>query len=328
MNQVSERVVDDLTKRTATIYARKIDELGTFRARLIQLETRSRLTTQSASTLPQGPVVVESMHTNTVHDQRRSPLPAGPFNEHVLTPQIPANRFTYDVLPHVQKKSNRGTQYVPATFRHGFPIDDPTNVPGIEAERTLLSPFKEVISYETNRLKYERSKLYASEGCEIHRQKKRIGGLLHTLREFDGNKPIAILTSLSQLRERLNALGVSEAAAVRVIAFVLAGDAKSFYDSVRMGGSRSRTVTKTYTWPHVVHALIDRYLTDTELQNAYDRVTLIAQRTNETENEYSDSIFEAARDFANVFEDIALLHYCDRGLLETTRLDQMLKHFP
>ena len=58
---------------------------------------------------------------------------------------------------------------------------------------------------------------------------------------------------------------------------------------------------------------------DTELQNAYDRVTLIAQRTNENENEYADRIAEAARDCANVFEDHALLHYYVRGLLETTR---------
>ena len=105
---------------------------------------------------------------------------------------------------------------------------------------------------------------------------KRIGGLLPTLREFDGKKPIALLTFLSPLREEINSLGVSEAAAVRVLAFLLAGDAKSFYDSVTMSGTRSRTVTQTYTWSLVVHSLIYRYLTDTELLNAYDRVTLIA----------------------------------------------------
>ena len=147
--------------------------------------------------------------------------------------------------------------------------------------------------------------------------KKRIGGLLPKLREFDGKKPIALLTFLSQLREGLNTLGVSEAAAVRVLAFLLAGDAKSFYDSVTMSGTRSRTVTQTYTWSHVVHSLIDRYLTDTELQDAYDRVTLIAQRTNE--NEYADRISEAARDCAKVFEDHALVHYYVRGLLGKTR---------
>ena len=267
------------------------------------------MTTQSDSTPPHGPVVVKSMHTNTVRDHRRSPLPAARFNEHVTTPPITSNPFTYHALPHVQTQTNRVPQYVPTTFPHGFPIDDPTNVPGLEAKRTLLSPFNEVVSYETYRLKDKRSELYASEGGELHRMKKRIGGLLPTLREFDGKKLIALLTFLSHLREGPNAIGVSEAAAVRVLAFLLAGDAKSFYDSVTMSGTRSRTVTQTYTWTHVVHSLIDRYLTDTELQNSYDRVTLIAQRTKETKNEYADRISEAARDCANAFEDHALVHY-------------------
>ena len=39
MNELSERVVNDLTKRLATINARNNDELATLRTRIIQLET-------------------------------------------------------------------------------------------------------------------------------------------------------------------------------------------------------------------------------------------------------------------------------------------------
>ena len=247
MNELSERIVNDLTKRLATINTRNNDELATLHTRRIQLETRLRFTTRSASTPPHRPVVVESMHTNTVHDHGRCPLPAAPFKERVTTPSVTSNPFYYDAIPHLQMQTNREPQYVLTTFPHDFPLNDPTNVPGLEAKRTLLSTFKEVVSYETYRLRDKRSVLYASEGGETHGIKKRVGGLLPTLREFDGKKPIALLTFLSQLREGLNALGVSEAAAVRVLAFLLAGDAKSFYDSVTMSGTRSRTVTQTYT---------------------------------------------------------------------------------
>ena len=161
--------------------------------------------------------------------------------------------------------------------------------------------------------------MYASEGAKIHRLKKRLCGLLPTLHPFDGKKLISLLTFLSQLREGLNALGVAEAAAVRVLAFFLDGDAKSFYDSVTMTGTCSRNTNRTYTCPYVLHSLIDRYLTDTELQDAYVRVTLIAQRPNENENDYEDRIAAAARDCANVFEDHALVYYYVRGLLATTR---------
>ena len=173
MNELSERVVNDLTKRLATINAGNKDDLATLRTRITQLKTRLRLTTQSASTPPPGPIVVESMHTNTVHYHRRSPLPAVPFIEHVSTPPITSNPFTYDALPHVQTQTNRVPQCVPTAFPHGFPINDPTNVPGLGAKRTLLSPFNEVVSYEMYRLKDKRSELYASEGGEIHRLKKR-----------------------------------------------------------------------------------------------------------------------------------------------------------
>ena len=136
MNELSERVINDRTKRLATINARNNDELATLRARIIQLEARLRLTMQTPSTPPHGPLVVESMHTNTVHDHRRSPLPAAPFNEHVTTPPITSNPFTYDALPQVQTQTNRGPQCVPATFPHDFPLNEPTNVPGLEAKRT------------------------------------------------------------------------------------------------------------------------------------------------------------------------------------------------
>ena len=44
MNEISERVVNDLTKRLATINARNNDERATLRTRIIQLETRLRFT--------------------------------------------------------------------------------------------------------------------------------------------------------------------------------------------------------------------------------------------------------------------------------------------
>ena len=51
MIELSERVVNDLTKRLATINATNNDELATLRTRIIQLETRLRSPMRSASTL-------------------------------------------------------------------------------------------------------------------------------------------------------------------------------------------------------------------------------------------------------------------------------------
>ena len=93
----------------------------------------------------------------------------------------------------------------------------------------------------------------------------------------------------------------------------------TFYESFASRGSLSATRSREFKWPHVLHALLGRYLTDSELQNARDRVTLISQRPAEEENAYADQIIAASHDCSNVFEDHTLVHYYVRGLLETSR---------
>ena len=178
---------------------------------------------------------------------------------------IAPNPFTFDALTKVHTQlpttpESRPTQ-IPRAHTiptYHTPIEVPTIVPGLDPKRTLLSPFNDVVSYEAYRLDDKRKDMYASEGAEIQRLKKRLCGLLPTLHPFDGRKAISLLTFLSQLREGLNSLGVAEAASLRVLSFLLDGDAMSFYDSVTMTGTRSRNTNRTYTWPYVVHSLIDR----------------------------------------------------------------------
>ena len=316
-DEISARVASELTKRLAQTDERVDDELATLLAILVKTETLLRGLRDHPVDPPPAHVEIESVHTNTEYRRnspRAVPIRTPPTTQPV-TPIAP-NPFVFDALTkfHTQfptTPESRPTQ-VPRAHTvptYHTPIEVPTINPGLDPKRTLLSQFNDVVSYEAYRLDDKRQDMYASEGAEIHRLKKRICGLLPTLHPFDGKKPISFLTFLSQLREGLNALGVAEAAAVRVLAFLLDGDGKWFYDSVTMIRTRSRNTNRTYTWPDVVHSLIDRYLTDTELQDGYDRVTLIAQRSNENENDYADRIAAAARDCANIFEDHALVRY-------------------
>ena len=114
------------------------------------------------------------------------------------------------------------------------------------------------------------------------------------------------------------AANIHEAAAVRSLHFLLEGEARTFYESFAARGTLSETRSREFMSPHVVHALLDRYLTDSELQKAHDRVTLISQKPAEDENAYADRIIVASHDFSNVFEDHKLVHYSVRGLLETS----------
>ena len=181
-------------------------------------------------------------------------------------------------------------------------------VPGLEPKRTLLPPVATVFSYETYRIHDKRNILAPNENLELHRIKRKLEGLIPTLNPFNGTNPIKLLRYFAELRHVFDALRVPEAATVRSFHFLLEGEARTFYESFAARGTLSETRSREFMWPHVVHALLDRYLTDSELQKAHERVTLISQRPAEDENAYADRIIAASHDCSNVFEDHTLVH--------------------
>ena len=194
------------------------------------------------------------------------------------------------------------------TLQPRTPLYVTNRVPGLEPKRTLLPPFAPVVSYETYRLHDKRTILAPNENLELHRIRRKLEGLIPTLKPFNGTTPIKLLRYFAELRHGFDALGVPEAAAVRSLHFLLEVEARRFYESFAARGTLSATRSREFTWPHLVHALLDRYLTDSKLQKAHDRVTLISQKPAEDENAYADGIIAASHDFSNVFEDHTLVH--------------------
>lgn len=131
--------------------------------------------------------------------------------------------------------------------------------------------------------------------------------------------PIKLIRYFSELRHGFHALGVPEAAAVRSVHFLLEDEARTFYESCASRGTLSATRSREFMWPHVLHALLDRYLTDSELQKANDRVKLIPQKSLEDKNAYEDRINDASHNCSNVCEDHTSVHYYVCGILETSR---------
>ena len=205
------------------------------------------------------------------------------------------------------------------TLQPRTPLYVTNRVPGLEPKRTLLPPFTSVVSYKTYRVRVKRTILAPNENLELHRINRKLQGLIPTLQPFNGMNPIKLLNFFSELRYVFDALGGPKVAAVRSLHFLLGGGAKTFYESFSAGGTPSATRSSELKWPHRVHARLDRYLTDSELQNAHDRVTLISQRPAQDENAYADPIIAASRDCSNAFEDRTSVHYYVRGILEISR---------
>ena len=116
-----------------------------------------------------------------------------------------------------------------------------------------------------------------SENRRIGKNVSRIKILIPSL----GNvEPIALLKFLRTLQEGFKTLRAPEGTAIRTMAFLLRGDAKTLYKSQ----SQSETLNKgvynmsELNGPRMVHAFIARYLTDDHLRKAYESVTRILQQ--------------------------------------------------
>ena len=64
----------------------------------------------------------------------------------------------------------------------------------------------------------------------------------------------------------------------------------------------------------MVHALIKRFLTEDVLQEAYENVSSVTQKSNEDENAFADRLGDPVRNCAGVFTYREIVQYYARGL--------------
>lgn len=135
-----------------------------------------------------------------------------------------------------------------------------------------------------------------------------------TPKPFSDTNPIKLLRYFAELRHGFDELGVPEAASVRSLHFLLRGKLKLFTND-SMFEKRCRKHHAASLSGRM--SILDRYLADSELQKAIDKVTLISQKLMEDEKAYADVIIAASDDCFKLSEDHTLVHYYVRGLLET-----------
>lgn len=193
--------------------------------------------------------------------------------------------------------------------------------PGVEPYSTLVTPFKYVVDYRTYRLHDTSAELSAVEAAHLFKLKRQFDALYPTLGSFAGTPAIKLLVFLRTLKEGFDAQAVSEAVAVRVLAFMLTDSAKDVYTSLVTPGSQGAGTARALqgTWPSVVNALIQRFLPDDVLQEALEAVTLAGQTPQEDEDDFAERLEKAARDCQHVFTNHELVNHFIRGLPTAVR---------
>ena len=270
-------------------------------------------------------------HIPSSDSQRRNPIvrpltvPSPPFRP--ITP-IPFRLDTHEHVP-ASPRINPAVFHV-NTSAPPPPPNDPmmTALPwhygpldvNVNPLTTLLPEFRAVIDYRSSRLRDTSPvdnlpDLYRGSASKVV---SRMRTLMPRLANFTGKKPISLLRFLRDFRQAADGVRLSEGAAVTTISWFLESDALKVYSTQAFSGIR-RTMNATTTWPLIVNTLLERYLTDEILGDAYTKVTTAIQTDNEDESAFLSRIETYADECCGVFDDYLLVNYFLRGLRPTIR---------
>ena len=192
--------------------------------------------------------------------------------------------------------------------------------PGLPDNTTLLEPFQAVISYRAYRLNDTRPGPVPVERLsKVGKLAAAVKGLVRETLSFDGREPIRLLGFLTDIKRGFDGTGISEGLGVHVVQYFVEGDAARFYRTVTSTALRSFHAPAEVEWPVLVHQFLRRYVPDSVLGDAYNRVTRMVQREDEDELRYADRIQDAAMDCPGVFTEPMLINYYVRGLPKTTQ---------
>ena len=140
-----------------------------------------------------------------------------------------------------------------------------------------------VVSHWAYRLLDQREAVTVSGSGTIRKKAKSIRRMTTGTACFEGSKPIKLLSFLKLVKESFDDTRISEGLAVRVLAPLLQGGSRSFYYKRRGTGAISSAAKQSSksSWPHMVAALLQRYLTEDVLHQPGEAVKQARQKSNE-----------------------------------------------
>jgi hypothetical protein len=154
-----------------------------------------------------------------------------------------------------------------------------------------------LLSYRTYRLANRSNRYNAAVTGKISTYLKRVKHAISPDDRFSGDEPIVIIAFLRTFKEAADHNELSEAAAARLILYFLTGSAKEGY---RAHLDEAPRVFRTY--PYMIQYLLETYVVDDELAQAYIAVTTAKQTEKETEKAFGRRLHRLAIRAGNVID--------------------------
>ena len=128
---------------------------------------------------------------------------------------------------------------------------------------------------------------------------------------FDGSDPLSVLPFLEELRATFDDAGLSEGDARHMVRYFLTGEAARLFKGLSPRDKRS--------YPRIIKWLLRTYVRESMLQNAREEFLTRAQKSTETELEYSQALSNLAKRCAGMIPSRDLTNRFVRGLRPAIR---------
>ena len=128
---------------------------------------------------------------------------------------------------------------------------------------------------------------------------------------FDGSDPLSVLPFLEELRATFDDAGLSEGDARHMVRYFLTGEAARLFKGLSPRDKRS--------YPRIIKWLLRTYVRESMLQNAREEFLTRAQKSTETELEYSQALSSLAKRCAGMIPSRDLTNRFVRGLRPAIR---------
>lgn len=192
-----------------------------------------------------------------------------------------------------------------------------SSYPGLEEIKPLNERFTKALSYRTYRLR-KRDERYDDEVAQ--RLAKTARQLKHvmTVPLFTGEDPIAVLAFLKNFKFACDETGVAEGAALPLMKYFMAGEARETmlsYVGRGTGFADARPgIDIIYSYPEAVNWLLLTYAKESVLQTAYRQVTQMRQGMGETEEQFAFRLRKEALRCGDAFLERSLMAIYIDGL--------------
>lgn len=181
----------------------------------------------------------------------------------------------------------------------------------------MLDRFSAVTNWESYRLR-KRDPVYTLQGARRGRRWEKDMDRYMKIK-FNGSDPVSIINFLIRFTNGCNKYEITEGNAARIMTQYLEGTPKDFVESQLSSSSDGLDSQSSALYITIVHELLRRYATDSELRKIDDEIHNMHQKFGQTAIKFLDKLTAKTSRFGTAYKQSEIREIFSRGLDSSIR---------